>query len=294
MSNRLSITPDQTAYPHMLRNMAKKPTIYGIGHLDLLNMPKVAIIGTRRPTPYGITCAELAGSTLADLEIANITSAALGCSIAAARATIQSNGTIIALAANGPDINYPESSKDAFNFARYNSLIISTYTWGTTPLPAYFIHRNDIMAHLADAIIICEAGIPSGVMTIAEKALSLDKPVFAFPGPIFAHSASGPNQLIANGAQIITSEADLRDKLTNLFNLTIQEKQLKHPYPIGEPDSIMATLLVQPMNPTNLAKTLDEPIQDILKHLAKLEVEGKITRLPDGTYSLTVETYQNR
>lgn len=291
MLNRIQIDANNTNYPQALQDLDPTPTIYAIGDTDILNTPKVAILGTRRPTPYGVACAEIAGSTLAKMHITHVTSASMGCNEAAARATIKHNGTILAMAATGADVNYPTSSTDIFDNARDNGLIISMSPWGEYPLPAKFNSRNQLMAYLADAFIICESGIPSGNMTVAQKALMLNKPVFAFPGSIFTLTASCPNELIANGATIITNENDLKDKLGRILKLQAVSKDTTHPYPIGMPDDIMAALLAQPMKLTDLSTALETEPSEILRRLMKLEMDGNVIRLPDGAYSLTVHSY---
>lgn len=241
---------------------------------------KVMVIGTRRATPYGLALADMAGRVVAELGLTLLTSAAIGCGAQAARAAKQAGGKVIAVSAVGLDVpRYPASSKDVFDSA---DLLLSVVNDDTPPIPFNFQKRNAVMAHMSDAVIVCEAGVGSGVTTTADEAIRVDKTVFAFPGSVYSHASQGCNWLIEGGAKPVLSENDLTDKLRKVFALPAYEAVDNVPL---TDNKLMEALIANPMKADELARALDKQILDVMRELASLEMNGKVERLPDGRYS---------
>lgn len=251
----------------------------GIGKHCLMD-DKVMVIGARRATPYGLALADMAGRVVAELGLTLLTSAAIGCGAQAARAAKQAGGKVIAVSAVGLDVpRYPASSKDVFDSA---DLLLSVVDDDTPPIPFNFQKRNAAMAHMSDTVIVCEAGMRSGVTTAADEAIRVDKTVFVFPGSVYSPASQGCNWLIEGGAKPVLSENDLTDKLRRFFALPTCEAVDNMPL---ISDRIMSALIANPMKADELARAFDKQVLEIMRELASLEMNGKVERLPDGRYS---------
>ena len=250
----------------------------------LFDKTRVCIVGTRRATPYGLALADMAGRTVAELGLTLVTSGALGCGAQAARAAKQAGGKVVAISAVGLDTpHYPAASKDVFDDA---DILVSVVGDSTPPLPYNFPMLNEIMAHFCEVLIVCEAGLRSGITDTCEKAAKAGATVFAFPGSVFSPTSQGCNELIATHvAHPVTSEIHLEDTLRGQFWLPKREAQVKRQ---AEPDDLMAALRANPMRLSELADTLDMDPLEVTKKLASLEMDGVVERLPDGRYSPSV------
>ena len=253
----------------------------GIGeHCLMCGTDKVMVIGARRATPYGLALADMTGRVVAELGLTLLTSAAIGCGAQAARAAKQAGGKVIAVSAVGLDVpRYPASSKDVFDSA---DLLLSVVNDDTPPIPFNFQKRNEIMAHMSDVMIVCEAGMGSGVTTTADEAIRVEKTVFAFPGSVYSPSSQGCNWLIKGGVKPVLSENDLNDKLRRVFALPTYEAVDNVPL---ISDRIMSALVANPMKADELARAFDKQVLEIMQELASLEMRGRVERLPDGRYS---------
>lgn len=250
----------------------------------LFDKKRVCIVGTRRATPYGLALADMAGRTVAELGLTLVTSGALGCGAQAARAAKQAGGKVVAISAVGLDTpHYPASSKDVFDDA---DILVSVVGDSTPPIPYNFTMLNKVMAHFCDVMIVCETGVPSGIIETCEEASKAGATVFAFPGSVFSPTSQGCNELIATHvAHPVTSEIHLEDTLRGQFWLPKREAQVKRQ---AEPDDLMAALRANPMRLSELADTLDMDPLEVTKKLASLEMDGVVERLPDGRYSPSV------
>lgn len=293
---RIELTSDDGRYPDALKasDVMTNPTLYLVGDPEALSGPKVAVIGTRRSTPYGIACAEMAGRLVAELGLTLVTGATLGCGAAAARAASDAGARLLVMTATSADMHYPESSKDVFESAKEKQgVIVSLEGWNTPPIPANFARKNEAMARLADVVVVCEAAAMSGVARIAATALDLHKPVLAFPGSVFSPGSAGANALIADGARIILSESTLREELSKEFGIpTGRVRRVYRQVVRREPDDMLEALRAQPMCVADIARALGHQTTDVLAELARREMDGQVVRLPSGEYSLSEERYR--
>lgn len=249
-------------------------TCTGDDMLDLSERVLICVTGTRRATPYGLALARESGRLVAEAGLALLTSAALGCAAEASRAALNANGEVVVLSATGCNYPYPNTSRDIYERA---TLVVSKPSFENIITRQSFVQRNHMLAQLASALVVCEAGVPSGVFTLAEEFALLDKAVLAYPGSVFSPTSQGTNRLIADRiASPLASPADLAKD----FDIP------QAPFAPERPaDSLTAALTVSPMRPENLANALGENVLDILRRLAELEMDGRVVRLPDGRYA---------
>ncbi len=206
-------------FPDALRSIPRPPEcIYAIGSANALQGEGVAIIGARRATPYGCHCANQFGKLLAERGLTLVSGGARGCDTSALEAFVQAGGKAVVVLGSGCDSIYPHENTPLFQRVIFNGgTIISEQEWDAAPLPYMFRARNRLIAGLSKAVLIVEAGLPSGTFSTADDALEAGKEVLAIPGPISSQQSSGANKLIYQGATPIIDEETFNDKMIALF-----------------------------------------------------------------------------
>ena len=175
----------------------------------------VAIVGTRRITPYGRAATAQLASELAQAGVTVVSGLARGVDTVAHSTSIESGGRTLAVLGSGVDIIYPPENK---TLARRivdegAGAIISEYPLGTLPEPTNFPPRNRIISGLSLGVLVVEAGEKSGALITVSFALEQNRDVFAIPGPITSRMSDGPNRLLKQGAKCVTCAQDILDEL---------------------------------------------------------------------------------
>lgn len=204
-------TPDKHEYLQITSSIAKSPkSLYFIGKIPTTRLPSVAIIGSRKPSPYGKEVATQLAHDLAKRGIVIVSGLALGTDAIAHKSALEANGTTIAVLGNGLPEIYPSSHRAlAEQIVLSGGAIITEYEPGTPARPFRFLERNRIVSGLSDAIIIVEAAARSGTLNTASHALEQGREVFAVPGNITSPLSSGCNALIKQGAHPATCAEDI-------------------------------------------------------------------------------------
>ncbi|QWT17040.1 DNA-processing protein DprA [Collinsella sp. zg1085] len=281
---------DET-YPSSVRDlMDAPPVLYVRGNVDVLHEAGLAIVGARLATPYGIAIAEMAARVAAESNIVVISGGARGCDCAAGLAALKAGGKHIAVLGCGADVVYPRSSRRLFDQTlEQGGAIVSLDPWGQEPRRWAFPRRNRIIAALAKALLVTEAGMPSGTFTTAEAAIELERELLAVPGSILSKLSRGSNYLIATGATCIADEDDLEMAISRIFEVlrfsrptsqtTAQGTQAIH--------RLMEALIASPLHIEEVAQILSQDVQASLLVVSELMVQGVCERLLDGRISLT-------
>lgn len=199
-------------YPENLKNMNTPPTkLYYMGNVDLLNKKrKIAIIGCREYSEYGKIVSEKFAYELAKLGFVIISGAARGIDSFSHKATLKTNVGTIAVLGNGLNYIYPPENKELEEkILENNGLIISEYDTGTRPSKYTFPARNRIISALSDGVLVIEARKNSGSQITVDFALDQGKNVYAVPGDITRINTEGTNELIKQGAKIVTCIDDI-------------------------------------------------------------------------------------
>lgn len=209
-------------YPQQLKNLYDAPiVIYAIGNCRILNSKnKIAVIGARKASNYGINIARQIGIFLSKNNIHTISGLALGIDVNSHLGVLKENslnsasGRAIAVIGNGLDNIYPYQNKEiAEKIINSGGCIISEYIIGTKPLKNNFPARNRIISTLADKLIVVEAeNEKSGTMITVDFSLELGKEIYVVPGNINSKMSVGTNKLIKDGAKIITEFNDIIDE----------------------------------------------------------------------------------
>ncbi|MDZ4654573.1 MAG: DNA-processing protein DprA [Coriobacteriia bacterium] len=289
-TKRWEIHLHDSDYPELLRLSPDPPhTLYGCGDPSALG-PSLAVIGARKATPYGLTCASRFAGWAATNGIPIVSGGAIGCDMAAHEAAIDAGGTTIAVLGCGADIDYPRRAASLLDTLRSRHAVISEMPWGAPPQRWAFSRRNRIIAGLSLAVLVVEAGLPSGTFGTADHALAAGRDVWAVPGSILAPECRGANRLIRQGCAPVTCEAELRDELVSV-GFTLGELPADgREAPSEQADPILAALRADPMRPDDLAFHLKRDIISIACDLTRFELRGSIVRLRDGRYSVSRQT----
>lgn len=170
--DHFEILPGNELYPEALRRIARPPErLYLLGSTEALQ-EGIAVVGARRATPYGLGNARHFAGLATDAGVPVISGGARGCDAEALRAAVERGAPAVAIIGGGIDMAYPKENHALFQqIVDHGGAIVSEQPWDAPPLPYHFRGRNRIIAGLAKATLIVEAGLPSGVFSIADDAL---------------------------------------------------------------------------------------------------------------------------
>ena len=197
-------------FPAELNDLPTPPRkLYALGDLSLLERPAVAIVGTRDSTHYGERTTRKLAQDLVQAGVCIISGMARGIDGIAHRTALESNGATVAVLGTGVDVPYPAGHRSLHRQIASRGLVLSENEPGQTAQRGSFPKRNRIIAALARITIVVQAGHKSGALNTASHALDLGRVVAAVPGEIDSGQSAGTNQLIRDGALVITSPADV-------------------------------------------------------------------------------------
>jgi DNA processing protein len=248
---------------------------------------RVAIVGSRLPSPYGEAVAEQLAADLSRAGVIVISGLALGIDAAAHRGALTGGGITIAVMGTGVDVVYPAAhTKLAEDILAAGGALVSQFPDGTTPRRHNFPARNWTMASLSDVVVVVEAAERSGALITAEAALDLHKEVMAVPGSIFSPLSVGTHALIRDGAGLVQNARDVLSVL-GLMNEVLDDplsapRRLGVELPPGR-DGILSHLSdVLAVSAADIARKLQLPVAEVLGRLTALELDGAVRRHHDG------------
>lgn len=204
-------------YPEKLKFIDNKPVVLFVkGNIEGINNESAAIVGSRKCTKYGIEVTKYFSNELSKRKINIISGLAKGVDSIAHRCSIDNKSKTIAVLGHGLDFIYPkENLKLAVEILQNGGAIISEYPPGTSIRKDHFPRRNRIISGLSNIVIITEASKKSGSLITANHAIEQGKDVWVVPGSIFSDTSKGSNELIKDGANILTDISDICQK--NVF-----------------------------------------------------------------------------
>ena len=201
-------------YPAALREIYDPPiTLFAKGNLTLLGEKSIGVVGSRDATQYGFNTAKELSYSLSQNNIVIVSGLAKGIDKAAHIGALNANGNTIAVLGCGIDICYPKENVVIYKEIFKKGLIISEYIVGTKPEAGNFPARNRIISGLSNGVVIVEAKSKSGAIITADFALEQGRTVYAVPGNINSVQSGGTNELIKQGAKVITSVNDILEDL---------------------------------------------------------------------------------
>lgn len=273
------LTPAHEDWPEQLTATSDPPLgLFVRGSLP--DLPMVAVVGARRATPYGRQVSRVLGAELAGAGLAVVSGMARGVDAAAHEGTLEAGGPTVAVWGTGPDRVYPREHQNLAERIAASGALVTEFPPGTPPRRHHFPQRNRILAGLARAVVVVEAGTRSGALVTARLAVDEGREVLAVPGSIFSPLSAGPNALLRLGARPLLTTRDVLEEL----GLEASDR------PKGaarEQDSGLLALLApgEALAVDELAASAEQTVPGVLAELLELELEGRVERLADGRYA---------
>ncbi len=219
------LTYRDAAYPNRLRNIIDPPVVlYYKGHLpDFDGLPLIAVVGTRKATPYGLTTAKRMGYQIASCGGMVVSGMAYGIDGMAMQGALTAGERVIGVLGCGVDVVYPASNRALFADVERHGCLLSEFAPGTEPFRWNFPKRNRIISGLSCGVLVIEAPEGSGALITARQAAEQGRDVFAVPGNIDMPTCAGSNALLRDGAIMVSNgwdvvseyKAQFPDKLQN-------------------------------------------------------------------------------
>ena len=259
---------DDDNYPVRLREINNAPPVlYLRGSLEAEDEWAVAIVGTRRITPYGRQVAERIAVKLANSGITVVSGLALGVDTVAHQTSLDAGGRTLAVLGCGVDRVYPPQNRGLAEKVIANGALISDYAPGTPPEASNFPPRNRIISGLSLAPVVVEAGVKSGALITADFALEQSREVFAVPGNVFSPQSRGPNCLIQNGAHPLLDPQEILDVL-DLTRVT-EQLEARVVLPANAIEAQLFEILgYEPLHVDELRAETELPIEQVTATLA--------------------------
>ncbi len=281
------LTLGDAHYPSALLETADPPLmLYGVGQREALDHPhKLAVVGSRNPTPQGAENARQFAQALAERGLCIVSGLALGVDGAAHEGALAAGGTTIAVVGTGADRVYPRRHLALAHRIAERGLLLSEYPLGTAPLAPNFPKRNRIIAGLSLGTLVVEAAVQSGSLITAHLAVEMGREVFAIPGSIHAPQARGCHALIRQGAKLVESAQDILEDL---------QLATSAPHPVtAEPaeddgDPLLQALGHDPVGLDALQARTGLSTPELQAQLLTLELDGTVRRLPGGLFQRLV------
>ena len=268
----LELHPGDRRYPDALADCPDPPrTLWARGDLAVLDRPTVAIVGTRRATGYAERVTRQVASTLARAGACVISGLARGVDAAAHRGALEVGGATVAVLGTGLDVCYPRGHASLQRDIGARGLLLSELPPHVAAHGGSFPKRNRIIAALAQATIVVEAGVKSGALITASHALEMHRTVAAVPGPIDVPQAQGSNELLRDGANVIASMADALALLGLTAPIRLQD------IPEGTDErTVWQALEVGGLDLESLAARASLPAHLTLAAVSALELRGLV------------------
>ena len=278
------LTWQDESYPQRLKEIDQPPPVLYIrGEYLPDDLFAVAIVGTRRVTPYGRQITEELCAFLAANGITVISGLARGVDAIAHQSTLKAGGRSIGVLGSGVDKIYPPEHRGLAEKMMEHGAIISDYAPGTPPDASNFPPRNRIISGLSLAVVVIEAGETSGALITAEFAAEQGREVFAVPGSILAPQSKGTNKLIQQGALPLLSVNDLMQALD--LTRVGEHKAARKIIPTDETEArLMNVLGNEPLHVDEIRNQSKLPIEKVSAALALMELKGMVRQVGGMNY----------
>jgi DNA processing protein len=285
------IHPDSPDYPELMRELADAPTLlYVVGDCRVLNLPSLAIVGSRNPTRGGVQNAYEFAKHLGGCGFCIVSGLAQGIDTAAHNGALAGDAMTIAVLGNGIDRVYPAANRELAHRIAAQGALVSEYPLGSPPRKQHFPQRNRLISALALGTLVVEAARQSGSLITARLSSEQGREVFAIPGSIHNPMSRGCHKLIRQGAKLVESAEDIVNELGSLAGHLMQNAQLQNP-PVtqapldAEYEALLDILAFDPATADELAQRSGLTIAQVSSMLLILELEGKIETQSGGRYS---------
>jgi DNA processing protein len=297
--------PGDAEYPKRLLEIYDPPlALYLKGNPEAIGAAGISVVGTRHPTPYGISMAERLACDLAARGLIIFSGMARGIDTAAHRGALNGRGGTVAIWGTGIDEVYPkENRKLADQIVESGGAIISEFPLGTFPAPQNFPVRNRIISGISLGVLVIEAAEYSGTRVTARCALEQGRDVFAVPGNVTNKGSWGPNTLIKQGAALVATWEDVWEELPADVRLALtppeqpesSEQKTASLFDGAQlsPNEKRVLALLKVDESTHIDQIVERLVahlssSEIFEALFELELAGRIRALPGKYYVKTM------
>lgn len=283
------ITLRDEDYPMRLKDIYDPPALlYVRGELRREDELAIAIVGSRKTSPYGRWFTEKIGQDLARHGVTVVSGMARGIDSVAHMGALQGGGRTIAVLGCGVDVIYPSENRNLFHQIIEHGAVLSEFPMGSPPEGGHFPRRNRIISGLSIGVVIVQASAESGSLITAGYALEQGREVFAVPGNVGAEGSRGTNQLIKEGAKLVESTEDILEEILPQWK---REKEMlpkaETPLPdLSEEEMLLYRLLGE--SPLHIDAIIRESQLDpgrVSSLLLNLELKGLISQWPGKCFS---------
>lgn len=275
-------------FPQALLETADPPLLlYAQGHVELLQAPSIAVVGSRNPTAQGRDNARAFSGHLSAAGLTIVSGLALGIDAAAHEGGLSAAGRTVAVVGTGLDRVYPKRHLQLAHQIARDGLIVSEFSLGTPPLAPHFPMRNRIIAGLARGTLVVEAAVQSGSLITARLASEAGREVFAIPGSIHSPQSRGCHALIKQGAKLVETAQDILEEL----QWAPRTEAVADVEDTEAPDSALLDALgFEPVTLDALCARTGWPAAELNVQLLNLELEGRVARLPGQLFQRMVRS----
>lgn len=282
-------------YPEMLAATERPPWILFIkGRRELLCQPSIALVGSRRASPYAIEQTEQLSKKLAQAGWSICSGMAMGIDGAAHRAALDCGGSTLAVLGSGVDICYPPRQRELYQRLGREGLLVSQFLPGQTVRRDHFLRRNRVISALSHATIVLEASLRSGSLSTARYALEYNRLVGALPGPVTQTGFAGNHRLLQQGALLVTSADDILAELPPLMKAPVEVSAVRPDIKANVKDNglsqvsdlanaqMLANVGFETTSIDSLVARTGLPVARVMNQLISLELDGWVTAVPGG------------
>lgn len=291
---------DNAYYPQLLKEIYDPPLVLFVqGNISLLNVPQIAVVGSRSASAGGRETAFTLCRQLAQKNFIITSGLALGIDAAAHRGALSQPASTIAVVATGLDQVYPARHLSlAQQIIATNGTIISEFLPGTQPRAGHFPKRNRLISGLSLGVLVVEAELKSGSLITARCALEQNRDVFAVPSSIENQQAKGCHWLIKQGAKLVEECADIIDELAFEDKPSLHLKSNEQPLKATEHnilkgdneiiqkglcnDVLLASVGFEITPVDKVVSRSELPVEEVLTRLTMLELSGLVSAVPGG------------
>ena len=280
-------------FPELLDQIPSPPErLFIKGDPTLLQMPSLAIVGSRNPTRTGVRNAFEFARHLGAAGFCIVSGLAEGIDTAAHRGALDAGATTVAFLGHGIDRVYPAANRDLAHEIAQRGALVSEFPLGTHPHKSLFPQRNRLISGISLGTLVVEAARRSGSLITARYAGEQGREVFALPGSIHNPLARGCHKLIRQGAKLVETAEDIVAELAPLCSHLAQNslESTTHESPVHYDDDeyqhLKKHLGHDPVSVDELAETSGLTIDQVSSMLLILELEGEVESLSGGRYSL--------
>ncbi len=278
-------------YPANLRHIYDPPPVLFVrGSLLPCDVRAVAVVGTRRVTPYGRLVSETLGRDLGARGVTVVSGMAVGADAAAHRGALSAGGRTIGVLACGIDVPYPRDTLELREAAVSQGAVISEVPLGAPARRHRFHIRNRLISGLSLGVIVTEAPERSGALITAHAAANQGREVFAVPGSVNSQFSRGTHALLRDGARLVESVDDVLDEIslpeapTASEQLVPPETQAPLPALTDDEQAILAALSLQQRHVDEIIQGCAIPSSRASAGLLMLELKGLVRRLPGNMF----------